>query len=67
MGSRVSLIVLRLAYIVACLKMTNRRSGSGRAVKSMALIASQNTKSTTKAKAKTALVLTPILAGLWRM
>jgi len=67
LGSRVSLVVLRLAYIVACLKMTNRRSGSGGAVKSMALTAGQNTKSTAKAKAETALILTPVLAGLWRM
>ena len=66
LGSRVSLVVLRLAYVVACLEMTNRRSRSSEAVKSMALTAGQNTKSTTKAKAKTALVLTPILAGLWQ-
>jgi hypothetical protein len=64
LGSRVSLVVLRLAYVVACLKITNRRSRSGRAVKSMALVAGRNTKSITKAKAKTALVLIPVLAGL---
>ena len=67
MGSRVSLIVLRLAYVVVCLKMTNRRSKSSGAVESMALTASRNTKSTAKAKAETALILTPVLAGLWRM
>jgi hypothetical protein len=32
----------------------------------MALTAGRNTKSTAEAKAETALVLTPILTGLWR-
>jgi hypothetical protein len=67
LGSIASLTILRQAYIVVCLKMTNRRSGSGGAVKSIALATGRNTKSTAKAEAKTALVLIPVLAGLWRI
>ena len=33
----------------------------------MALTASRNTKSTAKAKAKTTLVLTPVLTSLWQI
>jgi hypothetical protein len=66
LGSTASLAVLRQAYVAACLEMTNRRSGSGGAVESMALAAGRNTKSTAKAKAETALVLTPVSAGPWR-
>jgi hypothetical protein len=57
--SRASLVILRLAHIAACLKMTNRRSGRSGAVKNMAPTAGRNTKSTAKA-AKTALAETAL-------
>jgi hypothetical protein len=43
---RASLLVPGLVYVTAYLEMTNRRSGSSRAVENMALMAGQNTKST---------------------
>jgi hypothetical protein len=55
--NRVFHAVLRLAFVAACLEMTNRHSGSSRVVKNMAPVASRNTKSI--AEAATA----PVLAG----
>ena len=54
--SRASLAVLRLAFVAACLEMTNKRSGSSRVVGNMAPVASRNTKSIAKAIADIALV-----------
>jgi hypothetical protein len=49
--------VLRLAFVVACLEITNRRSKSSRVVKNIAPMAGRNTKSIAKAIADAALVL----------
>jgi len=54
--SRASLAVLRLAFVAACLEMTNRRSGSSGVVENMAPVAGRNTKSIAEAVADAALV-----------
>jgi hypothetical protein len=49
--------VLRLAFVAACLEMTNRRSESSGVVENMAPVAGRNTKSIAEAIADAALVL----------
>jgi hypothetical protein len=56
--SRASLVILRLARIAACLKMTNRRSGRSGVVGNTVPAAGRNTKSI--AEAETALAETAL-------
>jgi hypothetical protein len=55
--NRASYAVPRLAFVAACLEMTNRRSGSSGVVGNMASVAGRNTKSIADAVADAALVL----------